>query len=119
MTSKLALTVPSYNRELYKRMIRRPQNHSIILQKLNKDESCDLFYSLILEKGYSGDHKVADDIFQFVISNSDVGPYVTENALISISSYDTSDYTNLTLSFKAYYSHYLAKSHNIYEFVPK
>lgn len=45
---------------------------------------------------------------QFVISNSDVGPYVTENALTSISSYDTSDYTNLTLSFKAYYSHYLA-----------
>lgn len=50
---------------------------------------------------------------QFVICNSDVGAdgtgtsYTTHNALQSTSSYDTSDYTNLTLAFDCYYSHYL------------
>ena len=51
---------------------------------------------------------------QFVISNSDVGedgfgtPYTTDNALQSTTSYDTTDYVNLTLSLDCYYSHYLA-----------
>ncbi len=51
---------------------------------------------------------------QFVISNSDVGAdgsgnsYVTNNALQSTTSYDTTDYVNLTLSLDCYYSHYLA-----------
>jgi hypothetical protein len=44
---------------------------------------------------------------QFVISNSDVGPYTIDNALQSTTSYDTTDYVNLTLSFDCYYSHYL------------
>jgi hypothetical protein len=50
---------------------------------------------------------------QFVISNSDVGedglgtPYTTENALQTTTSYDTTDYVNLTLSLDCYYSHYL------------
>ena len=43
---------------------------------------------------------------QFVMSNSDVGSYTTENALQTTSSYDTSDFTNLTLRFDSYYSHY-------------
>ncbi len=50
---------------------------------------------------------------QFVICNSDVGAdafgtsYITNNALQTTSSYDTTDYTNLTLSLDCYYSHYL------------
>jgi hypothetical protein len=50
---------------------------------------------------------------QFVLCNSDVGQdgsgnsYITHNALQSTSSYDTSDFVNLTLSFDCYYSHYL------------
>ncbi|PTX63680.1 hypothetical protein C8N46_101283 [Kordia periserrulae] len=51
---------------------------------------------------------------QFALSNSDVGQdgsgnsYVTHNALQSTSSYDTTDFVNLTFSFDCYYSHYLA-----------
>jgi hypothetical protein len=45
---------------------------------------------------------------QFVMSNSDVGPFFVENALQTTSSYDTSEFTNLTLSLRSYYSHYLA-----------
>ena len=50
---------------------------------------------------------------QFVICNSDVGAdgfgtsYITHNALQSTTSYDTTDYVNLTLSFDCFYSHYL------------
>lgn len=58
-----------------------------------------------ISSGFGTDH--------FVISNSDVGAdgsgnsYITHNALQSTSSYDTTDYVNLTLSFDCYYSHYL------------
>ncbi|MCH2192800.1 GEVED domain-containing protein [Kordia sp.] len=50
---------------------------------------------------------------QFVICNSDVGAdglgnsYITHNALQSTTSYDTTDFVNLTFSFDCYYSHYL------------
>lgn len=50
---------------------------------------------------------------QFVICNSDVGAdgfgtsYITNNALQTTTSYDTTDYTNLTLSLDCFYSHYL------------
>jgi len=44
---------------------------------------------------------------QFVISNSDVGPYTINNALQTTTSYDTTNYVNLTLSLDCYYSHYL------------
>ncbi|QHI38349.1 hypothetical protein IMCC3317_37400 [Kordia antarctica] len=44
---------------------------------------------------------------QFVLSNSDVGLYTTNNALQSITSYDTTNFVDLTLSFDCYYSHHL------------
>ncbi|AXG68077.1 hypothetical protein KORDIASMS9_00267 [Kordia sp. SMS9] len=50
---------------------------------------------------------------QFVICNSDVGAdgsgtsYTTHNALQSTTSYDTTNFVNLSLSFDCYYSHYL------------
>ncbi|WP_081990201.1 GEVED domain-containing protein [Psychroserpens sp. Hel_I_66] len=44
---------------------------------------------------------------QFVMSNSDVGAYITHNALTTTNSYNTTDFTSLTLSFRGYYSHYL------------
>lgn len=56
---------------------------------------------------------------QFVISNSDVGQdgfgnsYVTNNALQSTTSYDTTNFVNLTLSLDCYYSHYLADGTDI------
>ncbi|WP_028871516.1 GEVED domain-containing protein [Psychroserpens burtonensis] len=43
---------------------------------------------------------------QFVMSNSDVGPSITNNALETTNSYDTTDFTSLTLSLRSYYSRY-------------
>jgi hypothetical protein len=55
---------------------------------------------------------------QFVLCNSDVGEsspgvsYIVHNALETKSSYDTTDFVNLTLSFDCYYSHYLEDGTN-------
>ncbi len=50
---------------------------------------------------------------QFVMSNSDVGAdgfgtsYIVNHALQTTTSYDTADFSNLTLTFDCFYSHYL------------
>lgn len=43
----------------------------------------------------------------FAMSNSDVGAYTVEHALTTTSSYDTSNFLNLNLELRMYYSHNL------------